>query len=130
MVNCPACGAPAPPERRVCGCGADLELLHSLNGVADAWFNRALEAAAGGAPGRALEWASACCAARPTDAQALRLLARLWAQLGRPAEAQAALARARVLDPEAPETTRIQAALEITAAPRPASRGKAKRSKG
>ena len=86
-------------------------MLRCLDGVPDAWFNRALAAAAAGQPGRALEWMAACCAARPTDAAALRALARLWARLGHWHEAQDALRRASAIDPNAPELDRIRAAL-------------------
>jgi tetratricopeptide (TPR) repeat protein len=85
--------------------------------VADAWFNRSLEALAAGAPGRALEWIAASCAAQPTDAAARRVLAQVWAQLGRPAEARDALERAAALDPDAPELAEIRRALDAAADP-------------
>ena len=83
MYSCPACGAEDVAGRAACRCGADLSLLLRLDGIADAWFNRGLEALAEGAPGRALEWFAACCVARPTDAAARLALARVWPQLGR-----------------------------------------------
>lgn len=112
MYSCPACNAEDTAQRTTCRCGADLTLLLRLDAVADAWFNRALEALAQGAPGRALEWLSACCAARPTDAAARRAQARVWAQLGRIDEARDALDRAAELDPTAPELIVIREALE------------------
>jgi hypothetical protein len=93
-------------------CGADLSLFYSLDATADAWFNLGLEAIAASRPGRALEWISACCAARPTDVAAIRVQAKLWAQLGHVDEARAALARAAQLDPDAPELEPIRQALE------------------
>jgi tetratricopeptide (TPR) repeat protein len=115
VYSCPACGADAVEGQAACRCGADLSLLLRLNGMADAWFNRALEALARGAPGRALEYLAACSAARPTDAAALRALAKVWAQLGRRAEARDALERAAEIDPGAPELEALRRALR----PRP-----------
>ena len=115
MYNCPACGADDVSGRSICSCGADLLLLEKLDAVADAWFNRALEALGRGATGEALEWVSASCAARPTDAAVRRTQAKLWAQLGRLDEASDALARAVAIDPEAPETALVRQALDEAA---------------
>lgn len=101
-----------------CRCGADLMLLRRIDAIADAWFNRGLEALAAGAPGRALEWLSAYCAARPTDAAAHRVQAKLWAQLGHWTEASEALDRATELDPGAPDLLAVREALSVAAAPR------------
>src|SRR4051812_26825962 len=91
MYSCPACGLPGVERRPTCSCGADLSLLIRLDCLADAWFNSALDAFSAGAPGRAVEWLSACCAARPSDTTALRALAKAWAHLARFEEARAAL---------------------------------------
>lgn len=112
MYSCPACGAEDVSNRSTCRCGADLTLLQRLDALADAWFNRALEALDLGKPGQALEWLSACCAARPSDAAARRAQARLWAQLGHWPEAQDALERARAIEPDAPALAEIQQALQ------------------
>ncbi len=113
MFTCPACGAEPPANRDTCGCGADLSLLRCLDAVPDAWFNRALDELAEGRPGRALEWLAACCAARPTDAAALRALAQVWGQLGRPAEAEDALRRAAACEPDHPELKAIEDAVRL-----------------
>ena len=123
MYSCPACGAEDVAKRSVCVCGADLSLLERLDAVADAWFNRALEALEEGAVGRALEWLSACCAARPTDAAALRAQAKVWAQLGHLKEAQGALERAAAIEPDGAETAAIRQALAECARRRRPSRG-------
>lgn len=102
-LTCPACSTEIPAHATRCGCGADVTLLRQLDGLPDAWFNRALEALANGEPGRALEWLAGTCVARPTDAAALRALARVWAQLGHPREALAAWERAAELEPIPPE---------------------------
>jgi regulator of sirC expression with transglutaminase-like and TPR domain len=102
-----------------------LSLLQRLDAVADAWFNRALEALAAGAPGRALEWLSACCAARPTDAAARRAQAKVWAQLGHWEEARDALERAAAIEPDVPELEAIRQALrEVTAQGTPRTYGR------
>ena len=111
MYNCPVCGAEDAGGRTTCRCGADLSLLQRLDALADAWFNQALAALAMDAPGRALEWLSASCVARPTDAAALRALAKLWAQLGRLAEAREALERAAAIEPDDPDVALIRQAL-------------------
>jgi predicted Zn-dependent protease len=111
MYSCPACGVEADKGQSVCRCGADLAMLQRMDAVADAWFNRALDALEAGNVERALEWLSACCAARPTDAAALRALAKLWAQLGKWRAARDALARAREIEPGAPELVLIERAL-------------------
>ena len=115
MYSCPACGTDDVVRRAVCTCGADLTLLRRLDEVADAWFNRALTAAAEGQTGRALEWLSACCVARPTDAAARRAQAKVWAQLGRWNEARDALERAAELEPDAPELAALRQALPAPA---------------
>lgn len=121
MYCCPACGADDVANQSVCRCGADLALLQQLEVLADVWFNRALEALKNGAPGAALEWLSACCAARPTDAPARRAQARVWAQLGRLPEACAALDRAAEIEPDAPEVEEIRQALRSALLPDAAS---------
>jgi tetratricopeptide (TPR) repeat protein len=88
-----------------------LTLLERLDSVSDAWFNRALEFLQEGNLGRALELFAACCAARPSDASALRALAKVWGHLGRFDEAQDALQRAAAIDPDAPELGEIRRAL-------------------
>ena len=110
MYSCPTCGADATPNV-TCHCGADLTLLQRLDAVPDAWYNRALEALAEHAPGRALEWLSACCAARPTDARARLAQAKVWAQLGCRAEARDALERAAAIDPTLSGIEQLRAAL-------------------
>jgi Flp pilus assembly protein TadD len=100
MYKCPACGKDDVTGLSRCRCGADLTLLQTLDGVADVWFNYGLEALNRGAPGEALEWFSACCAARPTDAPARRAQAKVWAQLGHFREARDALKKAELLDPD------------------------------
>lgn len=117
MYSCPACGAEEVASRAACSCGADLAPLQRLDGMADAWFNRALEALAAGHTGRALEWLSASCAARPTDAAARRAQAKIWAQLGLWQEARDALQRAADIDPDAPELAALRAALQDAASP-------------
>jgi predicted Zn-dependent protease len=112
MYSCPACGAEDVANLSTCRCGADLSLLQRLDAVADAWFNRALEALANNNPGHALEWLSASCAARPTDVAARRAQAKVWAQLGHWAEARDALSRARDIEPDDPELAEIELALQ------------------
>jgi Flp pilus assembly protein TadD len=109
--SCPACGADVAVDQVRCACGADLSLLVGLSAVADAWFNRGLEALAAGDPARALEWLAAACTARPTDAGALRALARVWAQLGHVGAARAALARAAALEPDDPNLAELKRVL-------------------
>jgi Flp pilus assembly protein TadD len=99
-----------------------LTLLLRIDAVADAWFNRGLEALAEGQPGRALEWMSACCAARGGDAAAHRALGKLWARLGHPAEAGSALDRAAELEPDSPDLLAARAACRASAAPKPKRR--------
>jgi tetratricopeptide (TPR) repeat protein len=111
MYSCAACGAEEVGRQARCRCGADLTLLAQLDAVADTWFNRALAALAEDAPGQALEWLSACCAARPTDAAARRAQAKVWAQLGHWKEAAGALERAAAIEPDAPEIADIRQAL-------------------
>jgi len=111
MYSCPACGAENVAQRSACACGADLTLLRKLDGLGDAWFNRALESLAAGATGRAIEWLAACCVARPNDAAACRALAKAWAQLGHWREACDALDRAVALDPQDPTLEPIREVL-------------------
>ena len=112
MYSCPACGSDEVAGQAACKCGAELTLLQHLDALADAWFNRALSALSENQPGQALEWLSACCAARPTDSQARRAQARVWAQLGRWGEARDALDRAEVLDPDSHDLQEIRQALQ------------------
>lgn len=115
MYDCPACGAEDVADQAACrNCGAGLSLLLQLGQVADLWFNRALAELRNDAPnrGRALEWLSACCAARPTDAAARLAQAKIWAQLDCWPEAQDALDRAAKIEPEAPELNLIRQALQ------------------
>jgi predicted Zn-dependent protease len=111
MVACPACGNEIEAGRALCRCGADLSVLQRLDAVADAWYNRAMRAVAAGQAGEALAWISACCAARPTDAAARLVQARLWGQLGHPAEGLQALAQARDGDPDLPGLDATEQAL-------------------
>jgi len=115
MYNCPACGATEVAGRETCACGADLGLLARLEAVSDAWFNEGLRALSEGARGRALEWFSAACAARPTDAAARRAQAKVWAQLGRWDEAREALERAALIEPDADELNAVRQAIEDAA---------------
>jgi tetratricopeptide (TPR) repeat protein len=116
MYNCPACGAIDVEGRETCACGADLSLLARLEAVSDAWFNEGLRVLSEGARGRALEWFSAACAARPTDAAARRAQAKVWAQLGRWDEAREALERAALIEPDADELNTLRQAIEEGAA--------------
>lgn len=109
--TCPACGARIAGQT-VCRCGADLSVLHQLAAIGNAWFNRALQAMKDNQPGRALEWISACCAAQPTDAEARRVQAKIWARLGKYAEAADALKRAMDLAPEAAGVKEMQEKIE------------------
>jgi predicted Zn-dependent protease len=111
MFSCPACGSQDVAGRTVCKCGADLSLLDRVEQVADAWFNRALEELAAGHEGRALEWLSACCAARPNDAEARRAQGKVWARMGRWTEALDSFDRAEALDPGQPETSALRMAV-------------------
>jgi len=99
MYSCPSCGRSDIEKTDTCSCGADLTLLRHLDAVCDAWFNRALGCLAEGEEGRALEWLSACCAGRPSDAGAALALAKVWARLGHWREASSALSRAADIDP-------------------------------
>jgi Tfp pilus assembly protein PilF len=118
MYSCPACGAENVVGMTACRCGNDLTLLRGIDAAADAWFNRGLEALAAGAPGRALEWLSACCVARPTDAAALRIQAKLWARLGHVREAGEALDRAAELDPSSPDLLAAREAIRAVVTPK------------
>ncbi len=112
MIICPACSRQHTNVQDFCRCGADLRLLHQLNSLADAWFNKGLDLAAAGKPGEALMWFSACCTARPSDAAAWLALAQLWGQLGHWREGFLALDRAREIDPELDGISRTEAGLE------------------
>ena len=79
--------------------------------IADAWFNRGLRAQADGEPGQALEWFSACCAARPGDAEARLAQAKTWGQLGRRKEALRTLQLARDINPDLPGIADTEQAL-------------------
>jgi len=131
MYSCPACGRSDVAELSRCTCGADLAILQSLDAVADAWFNRALAALAKGEPGKALEWVSACYAARPNDAAARLTQAMVWAQLGHFLQARAALDQAANLDSSLPGLAGFARALQdafrpaAPDAPRPGAKPKA-----
>lgn len=112
MYSCPACGKEDVIGLAVCTCGADLGVLLKLERAIDAWFNSALEALKEGKVGRALEWLSACCVARPTDAVAVRALAKVWTQMGHWEEATDALERAAQIEPDAPDLSDIREALQ------------------
>jgi Tfp pilus assembly protein PilF len=109
--SCPACGAGAAVGQVRCACGADLSLLVELAAVADAWFNRGLAALEAGDLTRALEWLAAGCAARPTDAAALRILARVWGRLGHHGAARDALDRSAAIEANAPDLDDLRRAL-------------------
>ena len=109
--SCPACGADDVGGRDRCKCGADVSLLRALDAAPDAWFNRALKALNDGDPGRALEWVSACCAARPSDGAARRVQAKIWAQLGHWQEAVRALSQSAEIEPDSDEVKEIREAL-------------------
>src|SRR5947209_1363764 len=117
MYRCPACGRDGIAKRMRCFCGADLSLLAQLDSLCDAWFNSALEALAAGKLARAIEWLSACCTARPSDASALSALAKTWAQLGRLDEAADALGRAAAVQPDGPSLVEIRMALDEARVP-------------
>ena len=117
MMTCPACGKQSSGNSTTCSCGADLTLLVCLEGQCDAWFNRALAALAEGELGRAVEWLSACCAARPSDAAAWRALARVWSRLGRWDDAGRAVERAAEVEPDAPDLETIRQAIADAAKP-------------
>jgi tetratricopeptide (TPR) repeat protein len=102
MFRCPACGIEVKPEWMVCNCGASLGLLRQLESVADAWYNRGLSELSAGRIGEALNWFSASCAARPTDAEARLAQAKVWGQLGHWPECARAVQRAREIDPTLP----------------------------
>jgi tetratricopeptide (TPR) repeat protein len=99
MFRCPACGTEVNPDWKVCICGASLVLLRQLEAAADAWYNRGLQELSAVRPGEALAWFSACCAARPTDAEARLAQARVWGQLGHWPECARAAQLAREIDP-------------------------------
>lgn len=114
MYSCPACGKEDVTGQLTCiRCGTDLSLLKTLDSIADAWFNRALKEIDDGNSGRALQWLSACCAARPMDAEALRTRARVWGILGHWKEARDSLEEAQEVDPDAPELKEIESALQV-----------------
>ncbi|MCD4786504.1 MAG: hypothetical protein K8T10_21975 [Candidatus Eremiobacteraeota bacterium] len=114
MYSCPACGKEDVTGQITCiRCGTDLSLLKTLDSVADAWFNRALKEIDDGNSGRAIQWLSACCAARPMDAEALRIRAKVWGMLGHWKEARYSLEEAREIDPDALELKEIESALQV-----------------
>ena len=94
MLSCPQCKNTKIQDLVRCRCGVDLSLLRGLDAQVDAWFNQALEASSRNEPGEALEWLSACCKARPTDAAAWRAMAKVWSQLRRWKDALRCLDRA------------------------------------
>ncbi len=100
MHTCPACGRKTISGMLRCDCGADLSLLAMLDATVDGWFNRGLAAANNNSAAEALEWFSACCVARPTDAPARIAQAKCWARLGRFDEALVALDKAAALEPD------------------------------
>jgi len=110
--NCPACGRRDVAGQAQCRCGADLTILCMFDAAVDGWFNRGLAAATRGAPAEALEWFSACCAARPADLEARLAQAKCWAVLGQTGQARAALAKAMKIDPDNQEAAMLAAALE------------------
>jgi tetratricopeptide (TPR) repeat protein len=112
MYNCPACGVEVAGHDSRCYCGSDLSLLLQMETLADVWFNRALVELNANRHGRALEWLSAACALRPSDAAALRIQSKVWAQLGHYDEALDALERSAQFEPDAPQFREIAAALE------------------
>ncbi len=118
MYKCPACGADEVMGLARCRCGADLTLLLTLDAVADAWFNRGLSALGRDAPGEALEWFSACCAAKPGDGQARLAHAKTWARLGCFAEAAQSLEKAKMLGVDGGEVQKVEAGIrEMTSEP-------------
>jgi len=112
MFTCPSCGEEPAAGQTTCKCGADLSVLASLDRLPDAWYNRALRAAGDGDAAAALEWMSACCAARPTDAGARCAQGKLWAQLGHWDAAARALAQAQAIDPDAPGSAELAKAIQ------------------
>lgn len=111
--NCPACSVAVLDTSTACDrCGADLSLLHQLDGLADAWFNSGVSAAAEGNDGLALERVSAYCVIQPGDAEARLVQAKLWARLGCLCEARHAVSKARELDPERTEIDEVERAID------------------
>jgi tetratricopeptide (TPR) repeat protein len=98
-IVCPSCGLEKPYSLETCTCGADLRLLVQVNQLCDSFFNWGIQAAGQGNLGEALFWLSACCASRPTDAEAWLAHARAWGQLGHWQEGLGSLERARELNP-------------------------------
>lgn len=97
--------------KAVCKCGADLSVLQCLDAVIDGWFNAGLDALARNESGLALEWLAACCKARPSDAAALRALAKVWGRLGHLDDARRCVDLSRQSDPDHPDLDSITAAL-------------------
>ena len=123
MYTCPECGREGLERRDLCWCGADVSLLSAMEAALDAWHNAGVAAAEAGDYERALEWFAACAVARPSDAGALTLLAKLWLRLGHPGAALRALDRATELEPETTERSALRAMAlgsERDAAGRPA----------
>ena len=102
-ITCPSCGAVATENLLCRQCNVDLSILYIINAVPDVWFNRAVESVQSGDWGKALEWVSACCVARPADASAHRMRAKIWGQLQHPIAARESLELARALEPDHPD---------------------------
>lgn len=113
MYSCPVCDNNDVVGQATCSCGTDLTLLRHLDAAIDAWFNRGLAALAACRKGEALEWFSACCIARPTDAEAHRLRGEVWIELDHTPEARAALERAETLDPGSLKLAPLREAIAI-----------------
>ena len=107
--TCPACGREEVERRDFCPCGADLSLLATMEATLDAWFNEGLTAAEAADMPRALEWFAACVVARPTDVQALALLARVWHELGYPLATLRLLDRAAEVETEGSDRAQLRA---------------------
>lgn len=122
MYTCPECGRETVERREVCWCGADLSLLAAMEGTLDAWHNEGAAAAEAGDWPRTLEWFAACAVARPTDVDALTVLARVWVKLGHPTAALRLLDRAAELEAENSDRAdlralALEAARELAAFP-------------
>lgn len=119
MYACPTCGKQDVGGRAACECGADLSLLACLAAVADAWFNRGLDAVAQDDAPQALEWFAACCASRPTDGAAWLAVAKVWLRLRQFGAARRALERAAEISPDLPDVRRCRRALDRATRPSP-----------
>lgn len=111
IISCPGCGKSITNTNSLCECGEDLTLLRQLDGVADAWYNRGVRAADAGDAGAALEWFSACCAARPSDVEARLAIARLWVHFNIWDDARRAAAQILEANPELEEARTLLAGL-------------------